>query len=218
VNPNLRIAYHEAGHAVASILYGQPLIAVSIRPGVGYSGITMTAPTAQFTFTSEIDPGLSVLFQPTRLRDSLEAEIVMALAGPIAGRYGEMIAMAQEATASPIVGYVPTSPCEQAASGAAGKLAHLSPRDRELVTDAEARDDGAFTDDETAASTLSWALVGEPDEAAAHLAWLRVVARNLVTRRWYQVEALAGALLTHTVLDGASAAGIVHAATPAADA
>ena len=146
-----------------------------------------------------LDVTAPLLSQPPRTRAAMEADIVRTLAGPIAGRFADLTS-----------GYIPTDPCEEAAQKAAAGLAALSPRDRELTLSREA-DAIALADDETIAGQLSWALIGHPDEAAAHLGWLRVVARNLVVSNWASVERLAAALVDHTVLSGEDALTIVKA-------
>lgn len=68
--------------------------------------------------------------------------------------------------------------------------------------------------DMTEALQLSYALTGDSEEAARHVAWLMVVARRLVVAEWHRIEALAIVLLERIVLSGEEAAFIIAAAKP----
>jgi hypothetical protein len=199
VGDRRRTAIHEAAHAVAAIALGHGVSLVSIRAGAGYRGITMLQFGPTFVSTSSVDLDLPVVRQPPNVRGSLEADIVVSLAGPMAALYADLKS-----------GYLAPDPCDKAVEQAATDLSHLSPRHRELIVTAEGLPDHQYPGDETSASTLAWALAGEMTEAAAHVNWLRAVARNLVFAHWFQIVALADALLERTVLDGDTAKSIVN--------
>jgi hypothetical protein len=76
-------ALHEAGHAVARWCFGTPLRVVSIRPGAGHNGVTISGP-------GDVDlPALAcselVHQQPAEIRVYVERQIIATLAGWEAG-------------------------------------------------------------------------------------------------------------------------------------
>jgi hypothetical protein len=193
-----RTSYHESGHALAGWLYDRPLAIVSIRPGQFYTGVTRWE-SADRGWVDSFDPGLPALLEPTNVRKAIEREIVISLAGPIAGSLAVIT-----------TGYYEPAACEVEAEREAAGLAALTPRAQELVVALEGEPGGV--QDEESARHLSHALTWDDNEAAMHLAWLRVTARNLVISRWYRVAALADVLLERRVLDGDSAVQILSSA------
>ena len=69
-------AYHEAGHAVVSVLERRPIIAVTIEPDGEYLGRVLNSPMGK-SFQPEIDSG-------RRTRSLIEAEIRICFAGCLA--------------------------------------------------------------------------------------------------------------------------------------
>lgn len=199
-----RTAHHEAGHALAGWLYDRPLAIVSIRPGQGYGGVTRWE-TADRSWMESFDANAPALLEPTNVRNAIEREIVIALAGPIAGHLAVVT-----------TGYYSPDACEMEAEREAEGLAALSPRAQELVIAMEA--EPGIGSDEEAAGHLSHALTWDDREAATHLEWLRVTAHNLVVSRWYRLTALANVLLERRVLDGETAVEIISSARPASPA
>lgn len=195
-----RTAHHESGHTVAMIVVGMPLEAVSIRPGKHFGGIAH--PGDLRTWQAEIPPTFGTVPSvalPADFRKAWERRIVVSLAGELAARW-----------AVPLTGFIP-SPAEDFAERAAAALARLSPRHAELIVAAESAD--PTPSDEESAASDSYALVG-PEESAAHLNWLRVVAGELVREWACEISALGAALLERPVLSGDEAKGIVRSARP----
>jgi hypothetical protein len=194
-----RTAYHEAGHALAGWLYDRPLAVVSLRATERYNGVTRWE-SAHDSWRTTFDVNAPALLQPIDVRNAIEREIVVCLAGPIAGEL-----------ALPTTGYYGPDPCEVDAEREATGFAALSPRAQELIVGMEG-DPARGIDDEVSALHLSHALTWDDSEAAAHLAWLRVTARNLVVSRWYRLAALADVLLERRFLDGDPAVRILSTA------
>lgn len=70
------VAYHEAGHAVVSVVERRPIISVTVEPGDDYLGRVLNSPIGQ-SFNPEIDSG-------RRTRARIEAEIRICFAGCLA--------------------------------------------------------------------------------------------------------------------------------------
>lgn len=194
-----RVAYHEAGHALAAAVFGVPIVLVSIRPGERYGGITVISKAGSAV---GFNLALPVPLQSREARAWCERLIVVLLAGAAAKRL-----------VAPSSGYVDDSPDEREAHEAAEALARLSPRHRELLTQLEAEPldpSEEFDLDEDEAAKLSWGLAG--DEAGAHLAWLRAVAGRLVRERFETLRALAEALMAAEVLTAEAIVAIVGGA------
>jgi hypothetical protein len=193
----IRTAHHEAGHAVASVLYRHPLALVSIRPGETYHGIAAYEPAPP---VEGFEPDYPVPMQRHETRARIERDIVITLAGPIAGSWVEPFES----------GYVDDRD-QQAAARAADALSALTPRHRELLealeTDPIGRDP-----DEVRATELAEAWTGDREEGSRYLMWLWSVAQRLVREYWHVVRALAAELLRSDVLSGDDVASIVRSA------
>jgi hypothetical protein len=59
-----------------------------------------------------------------------------------------------------------------------------------------------LTADRRQASELALAVCGTGESATAYLAWLYIVARNIVDGRWSAIERVAAALLQSETLTG----------------
>lgn len=177
-----RIALHEAGHAVACVVFGTPLEYVSIRPGRTFGGVTVGVPR-------EVPdaPGRATWLDPA-IRVDLERRVIASLAGDLAERL------------DPTAGPRPVDETEVRAA-----LEALGPRVVELI-EREQRDDPVLSD-AAAAWYLAERLAG--DGARHYVEWLRVEANELVLRYAAAIGRVAEALERREVLDGPAVAALV---------
>jgi hypothetical protein len=192
---DLRLAIHESAHALASHFYGREVLLVSARPGLTFGGVTLSEPLA----LPEPDLMASTLRQPSETRTAYESAIVSRLVGPLAGWMLGPVTSGPEAVDA----------CDTAAVATADALAALTPRHREMLTDREANPE-PLTKDEDAAQTMTLALVGDLEEAAAHLSWMRVIAKRFVIEHAQMIRRVATELDRVQVLDSAAFMSIVN--------
>jgi len=186
------VALHEAGHAVADwLLLGRVPALVTVAAAGAHAGVAVFDPPLVVDLAGH-DPDTPAFLADPRLRADAERAIVALLAG-----------RAAESLAPPEAdGYADDSPPPGAAD-LAGRLARLSPRDRELLADAEGMPgptaDAPLSTDRAVALGLSGRLVGA-EEARLHLAWLGAVAHTFVERHRAPIVALARELMARHVM------------------
>jgi hypothetical protein len=190
-----RIAVHEAGHAVASIVLGVPIEYVSIRTGLSFRGVALRV-GARLEAADDFDPFRAVAAQPPELRADVERRIIGDLAGPIAEMF-----LADEPAARSYGG-------DEAETIARDALATLGPRLAELVAHWEMREERRDGDEADAAG-LAYAFAG-PEAGGHYLEWLRAEARALVLRYRFAVLSVADALERAAVLSGEQVAALVY--------
>jgi hypothetical protein len=186
---------HEAGHAVACVVFGIGLEFVSIRPGIHFRGLTSHDPAP---LPDTLRRG-GVLDQSIEFRTAVERQMVMVMAGPLAAR------MFDPASWS---GYGVTDD-EQAVRALTAFLAERIPLAQALAG-MEAGD--PLPSDDDVAYALSKDLAGEPDEAGAHHMLVRAASRRFVAEYWRPIEALAHVLNKRLVIDGPEAERIIRTA------
>jgi hypothetical protein len=195
------IAIHEAGHAVAHVVFGDTVEYVSIRRGKHFGGIAVPGVRSR-PDKDQWDPFVPVNASPPGFRASVERQIVSGLAGEIA------VALLYRPT-----GRNPTRAVEAEAETIARKaLDELSPRVAELVVTNE-QADAPMDTDETVAHDIARAFAG-PEAGIFYLEWLRAEAREFVTRYQAAILRVADALERHAVLQGAQVAALVHPPNP----
>ena len=195
----IRVAYHEAGHALAAWRLGREVLAVSIDPqGEHYGQVTHSAVA---TDSSTVVDWLIPI--QGELRDVVETDIIISLAGHLA-----------EGFVGPQSGYG-LRPDDEWAEKAATVLATRSARHRELIVRVERQgealpDEVLVSPDEMSASSGSFALAGQ--EAMYHLAWLRAVTQRLVSESGPRIKRLAEALLAEPsrAMSGQRATAIIE--------
>ena len=187
------VALHEAGHAVASDLFGMPLEYVSIRPGETFDGITSGDP---HPIPPGFDASRPVAAQPHEVRAAVERRILGDLAGDVAARY----LAAEPAT-------VRCDPLE-AAEIDRQALTAVGPRTAELVVREEERTE-PHESDEAKAWELADAFAG-PETGWRYLEWLRSEARDLAIRYHPAILRVADALERSGILTGEQVAALVH--------
>jgi len=221
VTDETRRRYHEAAHAVVAVAFGRRLESVTVVGGSHWLGLTVhlsvaPSPEAAAAYAADVaelakleaeiaamdaadpdaappPPPIRDLWPPVD-RAATEAQMVVTLAGPAAD---ELLGTMD--------GYHEESPDEIAADALAVNLARQSPRHTELVSEhVEA------SPDSVRALAQSEQLAGP--EAIAHFHLMRAVARRMVAERWPQIHALAEALRTQPILDGAAAELIIETA------
>ena len=190
-------AFHEAGHAVAAHLLGGTVELVSIRPDDHRDGWARCAgPSWDSELALSFRPELPVTMQPRDLRDGMERDLLIRLAGTLAE------------TLAPRPGPVDLIPPEvDAAERRAADLSHLSPRHREL---ARAVPDGPIRTDAEVATEWAEALAG--DEARQYVAWLTAVAARMVREAAGMIRALAAELERRVVVPGPEAVALMEQA------
>lgn len=197
-----RDAYHEAGHVAVAFLFGMAIDVVSILPegvtgGMAFcAGVTWASEHAQ-----NFRPELEVVQQPRDLRDAVERDIIVSLAGV----YAERLAPRPEP-----VELIP--PDVDAAERRAADLSHLSPRHRELIVDAAAA--VTLQDDDRAAATREAEILGG-FEARSYVQWLSEVAARLVQDEAAPlIRALAPELERRIVIPGDDVRALFDEARP----
>lgn len=186
-----RVAFHEAGHALAAVvLFGGASVGpVSIVPGASYGGVTV----ATLPRRPAEDP-------VARLHD--EHEAIFALAGDIA----EELAL--------ITGRLETGPQALASRTIRTTLsrAPMSLDDAEAIERAAAQPatDVTVTSDED----RWWDAVrrldpGDVDAQIAHLRYLRLRTRTLLQNRWSSLESVVAGLLEARTIGGMAAALLI---------
>jgi hypothetical protein len=197
-----RVALHEAGHAVADVVFGRGVEYASARAGRTFAGLTLAAPGPAGA-TDGFDPFLFVVQQPAACRDHVERTVISLMAGDLA----ELFLVSE-----PVNAYSD----DQAEQIARTALEGLGPRLAELVAKHEDREEPTPTDHEQAFS-LAAAFVG-PDPVAVgnYLAWLRAEASRLVRVYAPAILRVADALERRAVLSGAEVAALVNQPRPPA--
>ena len=183
------VAFHEAGHVVIALSLGVRIDVVSIRPGEAHLGVALHGRVGGFE-----DFDLGPWWQHPRSVRTAGSCIAIALAGIAA----ERLAPSTEA-----YGQWDRDAGERATAA----VARLSPAHARSLTASEA--DASGPDDGTTAWSLALALTGSVAEAAAHLGLMRASTRRLVDDRSHAIAAVARALTTTPVLDGAAVEGII---------
>jgi hypothetical protein len=186
-------AIHEAGHAVASIVFGREVDYVSIRRGKGFNGIACSVPRPRDV--AGYDP-VSVLRQPSALRADVERDIVVLLAGELAA-----LAFGSE----PAPARYDEDEFERVATDA---LAALGPRVAELVIKNEASDEVEY--DRDGAIDLAMLMTEDVLAASAYFAWLEAEARAFVAAYRATILRVADALEEHAVRTGEHVARLVY--------
>jgi hypothetical protein len=188
-------ALHEAGHAVADVVFGIPIEYVSIRSGHGFGGIEVPVPR-EFADIAGFDL-VPLVMQPPALRADVERCIIATLAGGVA---------ALHLGSEPAPAGYDDDEAERIATQALGAL---GPRISELVIDNETNDK-QFESDQDHATDLAIALFGDVLGGAHYLAWLRVEAETLVVRYRAAILRVADMLERHAVLAGDQIAALVY--------
>jgi hypothetical protein len=185
-------AYHEGGHALGDWLRSVPTAVLSIRPGAGHWGVTIS--------DAGPDHHLRLLIDGRHPLDGLDPQ-----ARRFADRAMVAVVMGDQAAdlfAPPEVGYrpdpvvypVPPAPV-------------LSPGAEARLQEAEARSDRP--NDDEIAFEMAYRLVGPT--ANWYLAWIRAEARRLAGDHAPALHGLAAALLASEILDGQTVAEIIDA-------
>jgi hypothetical protein len=192
----LRLAHHEAAHAIANYILrgGSTLRLVSIEGTATYGGICLSAPSRVGGLTvDDLDRPLPLV--PARLRRVLETHVVATLCGQIA-----------EDLVEPVVRRGSTS-AEERAAETVNLLTGRERRSLEAAAKSTGMSDADF------AWRGAWLLAGS-ELAGAQLALLRAVARELVfsPRFLRLLLALVPELLAHSTIGGRRAAAILKAA------
>lgn len=183
-----RTAIHEAAHATMAHLVGRAPGAMSIIPALGYNGICFFGRSRRVPQRDLAKLGAALPLLPATLRRSVELDVMVALAGPVAADMWW-----------PSSGYG-TTPDELEAERLVQSLAPraaLTVRERSTLAAAEATP--TFESDESTAWGMTEALNGDARIALAHLATLREVTRALVEEPSFQrlVSRLARLVLRH---------------------
>lgn len=207
-DPKRALAWHEAGHFVSLVLLtGETPALLSIRKAPGYAGVCIG-------FGGQLDFTGHHRDRPLGSADpQLRADCERAIIGLLAGHVAERLV-------SRISGYIDETPTpdEREAEALAASIGRLSPRDLELLAEAEGMpppdDSQPFQSDDLEAQEIAFRLAGMT--AGLYVNWLRAVAGELVQRHVAAVAAVAAALLANTILTGAEAAEIMErsATTP----
>lgn len=192
-----RTAMHEACHGVVALVLGLKVDLLSIRPGEGYSGVTLYGgidlPRRDLTVY------YAAPSQPPPTREAIEKDIIASLAGP-----------ASEYMLPPLSGRFPPDHDEERIAAALRSLQRLEPALACRLTAAEATPANPGEPDNVKVQRAAWLLNGfEQTLASAHLYYLRAIADELVGRHRHAINAVAAALLKKTVLTGAAVAKIV---------
>jgi hypothetical protein len=80
----LKLAVHEAGHAVAAVLLGRTVEGVSIEIHAGLRGVCIDRRSGPVDVTEEANFTTGVFLMPWQARQDMEAKLATLLAGPIA--------------------------------------------------------------------------------------------------------------------------------------
>jgi hypothetical protein len=188
-----RTCIHEAGHAVASVVVGEGVEFVSVRPTETFRGMNVSAPPA--LDLAGFDGFRSVSFEPPALRAGVERHVIMLLAGDLA---------AWLLGPTPADDYHAASADEALARQA---LEKLGPRLSELLATIEADTEPQFGDEHNARVNCD-AFAG-PTVGALYLEFLRASARELVIRYARAIVRVADALERLHVLTGEQVAALV---------
>jgi hypothetical protein len=192
-----RLAYHEAGHAVARYVLcgGSSLRLVSIEATDRWAGVCLHVPQRLNATPKNLECPLPLM--PARLRRILETDVVATLAGQISEDFVEP----QSRRGS--------TPAEKRAKATVDLL---TGRERRALDAASTRTDEGLTDTELAFRG-AWLLAGSR-LAAAQLALLRAVALELVAspRFLRLLAALVPELLAYGTIGGRRTAAILRAA------
>lgn len=193
------VALHESGHVCADwYLLGRVPDIVTIVATEAHLGAVIDRSPFRVDLDGWDATRPAFLGDP-EVRRIAEARIVTLLAG-----------RAAERLLAPTTGYVDDSP-PRAAVDLSRSLARLSPRDLELLADAQARPPLTLADpddDAERAVALSARLVGE--EARLHVAWLTLVAHRFVERHREPITLLARELMARGVMTGAEALAVIR--------
>src|SRR5215218_3613158 len=83
------LAYHEAAHAVATVLLGGRLVGpVSVREALRWRGVAFVRPpTASAADVARVDVSAPLALWPARVRRQHEADAMIAIAGAFGARY-----------------------------------------------------------------------------------------------------------------------------------
>lgn len=182
-------SWHESGHALAGRLLGLPVEHVSIRPGDHFFGHCQSGAVDVPEWNGL--PG--ALHMNHEWRGFIEREIIVALAGPIAGGWsGYQLGEVDEID-------------KTWATRAAVALDRVSPRTRELIVTFEAATTPGI-DDETRARELAekWGTFDDhpPLRITYYFEWLRNEAHDLLKTHFEHLKALAAALYDRPILTG----------------
>jgi hypothetical protein len=186
----LRVAHHEAGHAVAAHLLGLGVDVVSIWPTKRWAGVCFTA--SRSIDTSGLRVGVPLIFQPIELRMHVEKLIVCSLAGQIGEELGGFY------RSGPVV-----QDDEDRYAEVLAAMTALTDEQRELLASGDDLT-RPLTRDWDRACDLAWAICGS-EEGAALVNYLRAAARTLVYTKQFRelVGLLVPPLLLHGTLSGA---------------
>jgi hypothetical protein len=167
-----RIAYHEAGHAVAAVMLGGRVTGpVSIEPTKRWLGVAFTRPPGFSRRESERVPlELPLATWPARVRRSFEVDALISLAGPAAE------AMRPER----LSGYIPSSRHADDRRAAEATTV-LTSRDRRLLASGNGPEDDPRPWDDKRAVDASVAAAGT--RGGLLLEFLRAEAYDLVPWR-----------------------------------
>jgi len=189
---DVRVAFHEASHVIASYLFGFRLHVVSIQATAHFGGVTVHAskPSAPMSERQEAKLAIPLpLALPARLRRLFEETALVSLVGPAV----------DEAVWPRETGYVRDDD-EEGALVAPPELAPISKRTAARL---EMADRPVSDDVDEAVKT---ARVLSPRATVQMLAWLRAEARGLVESQSFGkgFDVLVPALLERRTLTGAA--------------
>lgn len=191
----LRLAAHEAAHAVLGMDHGRRVHRVTVRPGASYGAAVLWEPDSveRAVLTRELNTGRHPLngLWPEAFRHGCRW-VVEILAGDAAA---EIVA--------PTTGYVPDRPLSpiEALRAATRPAPAPAPHSARLEAfETQPRDDERH-DDEKHAERIAFAFVGY-QTIGPFLGWMRAESRRACADRWPVIESVASALLAAETLDG----------------
>lgn len=201
-------AYHEAAHAVATVLLGGRLVGpVSVREALRWRGVAFVRPpAASAAEVARTDVSAPLPLWPARVRRQHETGIMISMAGPVGARYAPPVGDRAEAGyfADPVA----------AAEAALERVVRVSDRDARMLAtgddpDADIRSD--FESAHEAAAILTGPAGIEPLLRFLHAETEAFVASYGFLRR---LRPLAEALLEREVISAAETRRILRAASP----
>lgn len=201
----LKVAYHEAGHAVAAqLLRGRIVGPVSIRPTKRWSGVAyVRAPRFSPRDVETVDLAFPIATYPVGLRRALELDAIICLAGPAAE--------ALRPDQSPVRGYRPEPASRLDDRLAAGAVAALTSGEARMLARGNEDETDPRPHDEQRALDATLALVGY-ERAGALLEFLRVETKVFVCSYSFQrrLHPLAAALVERTDLSARFVRGLLR--------
>ena len=196
------LAVHESGHAVAAVLLGHEVTAVTIELDGGFRGVVFNRPREPFSI-ADSDDFSSIFRAPTGARIALERRLAVTLAGPLAEEaYGD----------DPPVGYVPLDRDEEHVRRVVlRRLSEMPAETRALLAEEESNPEGAA--DLARSNRLAGLCSSRDVFADRFLAWFRLEVDAWVRSQQFRrpLERVVVALLEHGELAGHEVEALVNA-------